>query len=305
MDGKWWCGFSGGAIMPDESGIQGVEVKHVRIVAGSPAFYYQRRDSVNLSVGSAMTFKGESDVRRSAKRRQIPRTPRWTHSECTHAFAGLPLPMHFTLGAQPESGLYWKASGGGSWMKELLSRLNFIFSAVSLAQAGILQITGYDCRRYWCQWRERSRFPITQVKIRPQLKAGLLFYLSNHRLFRFAATANLESTGAGTLGTVSDVSGTMSILPSRSARGNVFGQFSMATRKAKTISLSRHDTRVDDGNEFENQTSYCFTASESKILIGNITKMDGTHARCRRRTDTLPAMTSAAPLLLNLKMRRS
>jgi hypothetical protein len=92
MDGKWWCGFSGGAILPDESGIQGVEVKHVRIVAGSPLAITSEATPVNLSVGSAMTFKGNlmyGDLP-NAKSRGL-------HGELTanvHAFAGLTLPMH-------------------------------------------------------------------------------------------------------------------------------------------------------------------------------------------------------------------
>lgn len=275
MDGKWWCGFSGGAILPDESGIQGVEVKHVRIVAGTPLTITSDATPVNLSVGSAMTFKGNlmyGDLP-NAKSRGL-------HGELTaniHAFAGLTLPMHVTLGAHPESGLYWKANGGEILNEGIALTPEFHLLGGVVGAGWNVQITGYDSSAVDIDANGGAlTIPnITPSKNSPlQLKAGLLFASSNHRLFRFAAGATLESTGAGTLGTVSNVSGTMSILPSLGlARGNVFGQFSMASKGEKTISLSGMARTWMMGTSFENCTLHTdFTASESKILIGNITK---------------------------------
>ncbi|MBK9248543.1 MAG: hypothetical protein IPM69_10625 [Ignavibacteria bacterium] len=275
MDGKWWSGFSGGAVLPDESGIQGVEVKHLRIVASTPLTITSEATPVNLSVGSAMTFKGNlmyGDLPNSKSR--------GLHGELTtniHAFAGITLPMYFTLSTQSESGVYWKANGGEILNEGIALTPEFQLLGGIVGTGWNVQLTGYDSSAVDIDANGGAlTIPtITPSKNSPlQLKAGLLFTSSNHRLFRFAASANLESTGAGTFGTVSNVSGTMSILPSLGlARGNVFGQFSMATKGEKTISLSGMTRAWMMGTSFENCTLHTdFTASESKILIGNITK---------------------------------
>lgn len=283
--GKWWCGFSGTIMLPEVSGLSGLEVKHLRIIEGSPLEITSEETPVSLKVGSTASFNGNIHWGTVSSAQNVQGIT-GKLSATIHALSDFKLPMDFALAgisqsmgnstSEKPSSLYWYAQGGDLRAEGIRFVPEFHLLGGVIGIGWNVRLAGFDSNTVNIDLNNGAiSIPTIQPKDNSplQLNAGLLFTSSNHHLYRYAATARLESTN-GSFGSIMSLSGDFAVLPALGlSRGKVTGQISTSTGEQKSISLSGSGRTSIMGTAFENSEIHAeFTSSESQILIGGLTK---------------------------------
>lgn len=284
-NGKWWCGFSGTTTPPEASGIGGVEIKHLRIIAGTPLEITSDETPVTLTVGKTVSMNGNLHWGLLSGS-QTAQGITGKLSATVHALSDFQLPMDFALAGislkngksigGKSSSVYWYARGGDMRSEgvQFVPEWQLLGGVIGLGWN--VQLTGFDSNTVNIDANGGSiSVPAIQPKdgLPLQFNAGLLFTSNNHRLFRYAASAHLESMNGG-FGSMLHLNGDFAVLPSLGlARGTVRGQISTATGEQKSISLSGSGRASIMGTTFETCDIHAdFSSSQSQILLGGLTK---------------------------------
>ncbi|MBI3258685.1 MAG: hypothetical protein HYZ54_04285 [Ignavibacteriae bacterium] len=284
-NGKWWCGFSGTNTLPDVSGLSGMELKHLRIIAESPVEITSDETPVSLKIGNTVSLTGNIRWGLVSGTQNIQGIT-GKLSATVHALSDFQLPMDFALSGisqnnpkssfEKPSSLYWYARGGDIRAEgvRFVPECHLLGGVIGMGWN--IRLAGFDSSAVNIDLNGGAiSIPTIQPKDNSPLQwnAGLLFTSSNHHLYRYAATARLES-GNGSFGSIMSLNGDFTVLPALGlSRGKVSGQISTAAGEQKSISLSGSGRTSIMGTTFENTEIHAdFTSSESQILLGGLTK---------------------------------
>ncbi len=282
---NWWCGFSGQVLLPEASGLSGVELKHIRIFTGSPLEITSDETPVALAVGNTISLNGNlrwGILSGSLSTQGIT----GKLSATVHALSGFQLPMDFALAgisqnteksrSEKSSSMYWYARGGEVRTEGIQFAPEFHLLGGVIGTGWNVRLAGFDSSAVNIDANGGAvSIPTIQPKDGTplQYEAGLLFTSSNHHLFRYGASSHIESIN-GSFGSVMYLNGDFAVLPSLGlARGTVIGQVSTAAGEQRSVSLSGSGRTTLIGTSFENCEIHAdFNSSQSQILIGGLTK---------------------------------